>query len=996
MTITNGLSTRGGGISGNHSYAQVKNCFITGNKAYNDDYFAFGGGIYGLYGNITNCVISENEAYYHYQSGTAYGSGGAGLAWCRGDIKDCIISNNSALSNRPYSMDGGGLYVCSGIISRCIIMNNHTVGMGGGLVSCYGTIENCLIVNNSAKEGGGFSEYEGIISNCTIINNFATDEGGGARNKFREATIENCIFWGNVAGTHSQVLNLSLPRYSCIQDWTAGGIGNMNLDPLFTGDGYHITVNSPCLDAGDPNPVTEPNATDIDGDPRMIVRIDIGADEFFPLDSGWLHLQSKDYDFQVLGLDSNTLPQLLRIYNYGGLGFDWHIELPNACGWLNISKLSGHTASLQMNELSIDIDYNSIDYGFYNCQFQVFAPTAIGSPQTVSVNLNVLGPMIQVFPQSFLFERLSGDINIVEDVLYIDNAGYDTLNWQIEVPDDCNWLSVNPTRGQIMTDPNEVIIRANPEGLDLGIYNTQLKILALDASNSPQIIPVTLHIHRPGERHVPHEYPTLQDAVYAADNNDVIILQPGIYELSNYVSIYSKSLTIRSVDPQNPAVVAATVINGYGLSFGYSGSDNSKIQGLTFEGKRARNFSNAIVSYRSNLAIENCIIKKHNVAISIMDSDDLVIRNCQILSCPPQMVEDSYYERGIKCDNSNLMLINSLITGSTGVSISCMRSNLDIINCTITDTKAIPINYHTTPIQVGIFCDYDSNINLLNSILWNNHYPDGNEIYIDGISNPSTVTLFYCDIHQGSNSVYVDPCSTLNWGDGNIDIDPCFANPGYLHDNDTPTDANDDFWVDGDYHLKSQAGRWEWSKYIGLDPTGDGFIDLVDYSAFASYWKSSRSPVYIPGTTIILYPYVPADLDDSGIVDLFDLRLLLDSYLTDYNIGKWVTDYVTSPCIDTADPNSDWTEELWPHGKRINMGAYGGTPEASMSLSEIGNIANLDNDLTDAIDFNDLGIIVNKWCEEEILLAEDLNRDNIINFVDYAIFAENWLQTGSP
>ncbi|UCG60129.1 MAG: hypothetical protein JSU70_11515 [Phycisphaerales bacterium] len=36
---------------------------------------------------------------------------------------------------------------------------------------------------------------------------------------------------------------------------------------------------------------------------------------------------------------------------------------------------------------------------------------------------------------------------------------------------------------------------------------------------------------------------------------------------------------------------------------------------------------------------------------------------------------------------------------------------------------------------------------------------------------------------------------------------------------------------------------------------------------------------------------------------------------------SWVKDYVTSPCIDLGDPDSDWTAELWPHGKRINMGA---------------------------------------------------------------------------
>jgi len=108
----------------------------------------------------------------------------------------------------------------------------------------------------------------------------------------------------------------------------------------------------------------------------------------------------------------------------------------------------------------------------------------------------------------------------------------------------------------------------------------------------------------------------------------------------------------------------------------------------------------------------------------------------------------------------------------------------------------------------------------------------------------------------------------------------------------------------------------------------------------------------------------------------------------DANSESWVQDDVNSLCIDAGDPNSDWTAELWPHGKRINMGAYGGTPEASMSPSDAGNIADLNND--DTVDFADMIIFVGKWLSNQTLLAEDLNRDRIVNFKDFAIFADNW------
>jgi hypothetical protein len=66
----------------------------------------------------------------------------------------------------------------------------------------------------------------------------------------------------------------------------------------------------------------------------------------------------------------------------------------------------------------------------------------------------------------------------------------------------------------------------------------------------------------------------------------------------------------------------------------------------------------------------------------------------------------------------------------------------------------------------------------------------------------------------------------LHWGPGNIDADPCFADQGYWDPNSILSDPNDDFWVDGDYHLKSQAGRWDpngrtWVKDVVTSPCID-------------------------------------------------------------------------------------------------------------------------------------------------------------------------------
>ncbi|MHC4112562.1 MAG: hypothetical protein ACYSUY_15935 [Planctomycetota bacterium] len=102
------------------------------------------------------------------------------------------------------------------------------------------------------------------------------------------------------------------------------------------------------------------------------------------------------------------------------------------------------------------------------------------------------------------------------------------------------------------------------------------------------------------------------------------------------------------------------------------------------------------------------------------------------------------------------------------------------------------------------------------------------------------------------------------------------------------------------------------------------------------------------------------------------------------NSQTWIKDTVSSPCIDAGDLASDWRAELWPHGERINIGAYGGTPEASMSLWDAGNIADLNID--GEVDYRDMKLLIDKWPYQAVLLPEDLNRDGIVNFIDYAIF----------
>jgi hypothetical protein len=199
---------------------------------------------------------------------------------------------------------------------------------------------------------------------------------------------------------------------------------------------------------------------------------------------------------------------------------------------------------------------------------------------------------------------------------------------------------------------------------------------------------------------------------------------------------------------------------------------------------------------------------------------------------------------GILCVGSSPSFVNCLIVGNqatesgSGGGIYCQNSKAAFINCTIAG------NYGGTKGAGLRFKDSQSVVT--NSIVWGN---DPVEILASGTIQP---VIGYTDVAGG-------------WlGMGNINADPLFAMPGYWANPNDLTNAlpaSDPMavWMSGDYHLKSQAGRW--------------------------------NPVS----------------------------------------NAWIEDTQTGPCIDAGDPASLVGPEPQPNGNRINMGAYGGTSQASLS-----------------------------------------------------------------
>jgi len=116
---------------------------------------------------------------------------------------------------------------------------------------------------------------------------------------------------------------------------------------------------------------------------------------------------------------------------------------------------------------------------------------------------------------------------------------------------------------------------------------------------------------------------------------------------------------------------------------------------------------------------------------------------------------------------------------------------------------------------------------------------------------------------------------------------------------------------------------------------------------------------------------------------------------------SWTYDDVTSLCIDAGNPGSSLGNELLtvlpqdPNDERgvnlrINMGAYGGTGQASMAPYGWALLGDLSND--GIVDYIDLAGQVEGWLTSVNEQPGDLNRDTIVDMRDFADLVGDWLQ----
>ncbi len=304
----------GGGIHSRDSNPFIANNIIRGNSA-----DVNGGGIYFLNSQVQvyNNIISDNST----QSG--------GGIYCDGNSSG-LISGNTIFADSAWY--GAGVYLNTNTnieVTRNIIYSNYATGNAAGLhnASAQATINNNTICFNHSPTIPALY----LLGADTVYNNIIYGNVGSGAVFTTTTYLKNCDFWENTGG------NFLLPPPAgtgVISTVNINGdscdvFGNIFMNPLFADTSnfdFHLTQNSPCIDAGDPSSPLDPDGTITDiGRFYFNQGFPVIASSVTSLDFGMVLIgQQSDLDLTIynigtdlLVLDSvyNLMPQFTHSWN---------------------------------------------------------------------------------------------------------------------------------------------------------------------------------------------------------------------------------------------------------------------------------------------------------------------------------------------------------------------------------------------------------------------------------------------------------------------------------------------------------------------------------------------------------------------------------------------------------------------------------------------------------------------------------------------------------
>ncbi len=367
-----------------------------------------------------------------------------------------------------------------------------------------------------------------------------------------------------------------------------------------------------------------------------------------------------------------------------------------------------------------------------------------------------------------------------------------------------------------------------------------------------------------------HPFDTIQEAIDTAESGGIIIVLRGTYtgEGNRDLDFKGKAITVRSTDQNDAAVVAETIIDcnateadpHRGFIFQSYETSQSIVAGLTITGGNNEFGGGIYCGSCAEPTVIDCIFRENQASFGggiYISNTGPTLTNCKFNNNRADAGGAIYnFAEGADC---NLIMDNCLIHGNTaihngGAIYNSGQVNSILTNCVFTKNTSSggggAIRNTDSANLTLINCIFSKNIaeifgggirnsnncdvTLTNCTFSANSAPYGSSLACtaddEGGQAPSNCKIINCIIRDSGDEIWNEDRSTITitysnvpnsqgtgpWlGEGNIDTDPFFADI----DN-------------GDFHLKSQAGRYEPSSQSWIiDDVTSPCIDAGDMSS---------------------------------------------------------------------------------------------------------------------------------------------------------------------